>query len=245
MMRVGVSFGLKLFLIVATITGCDTFRDTVPRLSGAPRTGLILEAPALVAVIDGRAKAEARDVIAPLEGDIRRIYGASLEWADYFGKTPTGRVAIRIRIVTLGATFGSRMISSTGFATAAGAAQLNATGAWGLVAGSVIAQQTVLAGSISGEGWWNGAAWADLAVEDLRRSTAVRFTLPIAAEHRESNMLGYVSADRAAQAAWNSVAAQLTRALDAILLHLRDDRGDRLSRSADRDIVVESNGQAT
>jgi hypothetical protein len=145
-----------------------------------------------------------------------------LEWVDYFAKTPAGRVSIRVRIVTLGSSFGSRLVSSVAFARAVGSAQVSATGPWGPVVGSVSSEQSVLAGSLSGEGWWNGAAWLDLEVQDNRGQTPVTFTLPIVAEQRESNMWGYASGDKAAKSAWDRVGVQLTRALDAIARTVRD-----------------------
>jgi hypothetical protein len=48
--------------------------------------------------------------------------------------------------------------------------------------------------------------------------------LPIAAEHRESNMWGYSSGDKAAKTAWQRVSVQLTRAMDAIFRAVRDDQ---------------------
>ncbi|MEK7791534.1 MAG: hypothetical protein AAB306_00105, partial [Pseudomonadota bacterium] len=60
------------------------------------------------------------------------------------------------------------MVSSVAFANAVGSAQASATGPWGSVVGSVSSEQSVLAGSFSGEGWWNGAAWIDLEVQDNR-----------------------------------------------------------------------------
>jgi hypothetical protein len=62
----------------------------------------------------------------------------------------------------------------------------------------------------------------DLEVEDRRAEKPIRFTIPIAAEHQESNMWGYASGDKAARVAWDRVAIQLTRALDVILRSLRD-----------------------
>jgi hypothetical protein len=124
--------------------------------------------------------------------------------------------------VTLGASFGSRLVSTAAFATAAGSAQASATGPWGPVVGSISSEQSVLGGSLSGEGWWNGAAWIDLEVQDYRGPKLVTFTLPIVAEQRESNMWGYASGDRAAKAAWNQVGTQLTRAMDAIARAVRD-----------------------
>jgi hypothetical protein len=182
----------------------------------------VVSPPIFAAVYDGRANTESANAAATLQADLSRIYGSSLEWMDYFAKAPAGRVSLRIRVVTLGSSFGSRLVSSAAFATAVGSAQGSATGPWGLLIGSVSTEQSMLAGSFSGEGWWNGAAWLDLEVQDNRGSVPVQFTVPLVAEHRESNMWGYASGDRAARSAWNQVAVQLTRALDAIARTVRD-----------------------
>ena len=116
-------------------------------------------------------------------------------------------------------------MSSTAFASAVGSAQVHATGPWGPVVGSVSSQQSLLAGSISGEGWWNGAAWIDIEVEDKRGTKSIKFILPIVAEHRELNTWGYASRDKAAGVAWDNASAQITRAIDAVARTVRDQQG--------------------
>ena len=207
---------------LAIFSGCATERYVTPSIQAAPRNGLDLSPPVIGSVFDGRPTQEQSGAVTKLQSDLNRIYGPSIEWGDYFAKTPPGRVAVRVRIVTLGASFGSRLVSAAAFANAVGSAQVNATGPWGPVVGNVSSEQSVMAGSFSGEGWWNGAAWVDLEVEDRRGPSPISFTLPIAAEHRESNMWGYASGDRAAQISWDSVATQLTRALDIIVRTVRD-----------------------
>ena len=219
-----VQIAMVAMIVLALLTGCATERHITPTISEAPRAGLELKPPILGAVFDGRATQEPKDAASRLQADLSRIYGTSIEWNDYFNKTPPGRVAVRIRIVTLGASFGSRLISSTAFANAVGSAQVSATGPWGPIVGSVSSQQSILAGSFSGEGWWNGAAWIDLEVQDYRGTKSISFTIPIAAEHRESNMWGYTSGDKAARTAWQRVAVQLTRAMDTIFRTLRDEQ---------------------
>ncbi len=209
-------------IVLAAFCGCATERYIAPEISEPPRTGLELNPPILGAVFDGRANQEPEDAASLLQSDLSRIYGSSIEWENYFSKAPKGRVTFRIRIVTLGASFGNRLVSSTAFANAVNSAQASASGAWGSVVENVSTQQSVLAGSLSGEGWWNGAAWIDLEVQDYRGSTPISFTLPIVAEHRESNMWGYSSGDKAARIAWQRVSVQLTRALDTILRTVRD-----------------------
>lgn len=208
--------------LVVCLGGCATERTISPSISGSPRTGLVVSPPIVAAVYDGRATQEPKDAAATLQSDLTRLYGPSFEWADYFAKTSAGRVSVRIRIVTLGASFGSRLVSAAAFANAVGSAQVSATGPWGPVVGSVSSQQTVLAGSFSGEGWWNGGAWIDVEVQDNRGQKPITFAVPIVAEHRESNMWGYASGDRAAKMAWDRVGIQLTRALDVIARTVRD-----------------------
>lgn len=213
---------LILLIVLATFTGCATERHVTPTLSEATRVGLDLKPPILGSVFDGRATPEPKDTASQLQADLTRIYGSSIEWNDYFTKTPPGRISIRIRIVTLGATFGSRLISAMAFSNAVSSAQGTAVGPWGAVVGTVSGQQSVFAGSFSGEGWWNGAAWIDVEVQDNRGTMPINFIMPIVAEHKESNMWGYTSGDNAARAAWQRVAVQLTRALDTIFRTVRD-----------------------
>ena len=125
----------------------------------------------------------------------------------------------------LGSSFGSRLVSSTTYATAIQSAQFSATGPWGPVVGSATGSSSVFAGSFSGEGWWNGAAWIDVEIQDKRSATQSRFTIPLAAEHREYNMWGYSSGDKAARKAWENASAQLTRAMDDVLRVVRDAEG--------------------
>lgn len=211
-----------MVLILILLGGCATERAISPSLSGAPRTGLVISPAVFAAVYDGRATQEPKNSAELLQSDLARMYGSSFEWVDYFARTPAGRVSVRIRIVTLGATFGSRLVSSVAFANAIGTAQASAVGPWGPVVGSVSSEQSIMAGSFSGEGWWNGAAWIDLEVQDNRGQKPVYFTLPIVAERRETNMWGNSSGDKAAQLAWDSAAVQLTRALDVIARTIRD-----------------------
>ena len=217
-----LQLAFALLMVLAAFTRCATERHISPTLSEAPRSGLDLRPPILAAVFDGRATQEPKDAASQLQADLTRIYGSSIEWNDYFTKTPPGRVAVRIRIVILGGTFGSRLISAMAFANAVSSAQGSATGPWGPVVGSLSSQQSVLAGSLSGEGWWNGTAWVDLEVQDHRGAEPISFTMPIVAEHRESNMWGYASGDKAARIAWQQVGVQVTRVMDTIFRIVRD-----------------------
>jgi len=66
------------------------------------------------------------------------------------------------------------------YATAVQSASISA-GPWGAVVGSTTGTSSVLGSSITGEGWWNGAAWVDVEVEDHMTSNPVRFTIPLVA----------------------------------------------------------------
>lgn len=134
------SYHIALMILVTVLFGCATERYVSPTFSESPRAGLILKSPVLGAVFDGRTNQDPKDAASQLQADLARIYGSSIEWGNYFTKTPQGRVAVRIRIVTLGASFGSRLVSSSAFATAVSCAQGNATGPWGPVVGSASSQ---------------------------------------------------------------------------------------------------------
>lgn len=218
-----LQMALALITVLIVFSGCATERYISPTLqSEPPRVGLDLNPPIFGAVFDGRASQEPKNEVLQLQEDLRRIYGSSIEWGDYFKKTPPGRVFVRIRFVTLGASFGSRLISTAAFANAISSAQGSANGPWGSVVSSASSQQSVFSGPFSGEGWWNGATWIDVEVQDYRGAVPINFILPIVAEHKESNMWGYASADKAASTAWKQASVQLTRAMDTILRGVRD-----------------------
>ncbi|GBE02161.1 hypothetical protein BMS3Abin08_01603 [bacterium BMS3Abin08] len=128
---------MVVIIVLAGISGCATERHIAPTLSDSPRSGLDLKPPVLCAVFDGRASQEPKDAATQLQEDLKRIYGSSIEWSNYFTKTPQGRVAVRVRLVTLGATFGSRLISTVAFADAVSSARGSAIGSWGTVVGNI------------------------------------------------------------------------------------------------------------
>jgi hypothetical protein len=189
------------------------------------REGLLLKRPVLASVFDGRTAGADPTAATVLQAELAKIYRGSLQWANYFDSVPDGRVALRIRIVTLGSSFGSRLVSSVSYATAVQSANLAATGPWRQVVGTATGTSSIFGGAVSGEGWWNGAAWVDVEVQDRRNTETIRFVVPLAAEHRESNMWGYASGDKAAREAWENVSAQLTRVVDDIIRVLRDSEG--------------------
>lgn len=211
--------------LVIWLTGCATERHISPTITTPVREELSLKTPVLASVFDGRTEGADLTAAATLKAELAKIYGSSLQWASYFDSVPDGRLALRIRIVTLGSSFGSRLVSTISYATAVQSANIAATGPWGQVVGSATGTSSMFGGSVSGEGWWNGAAWVDIEVQDRRNTETVRFVIPLAAEHRESNMWGYTSGDKAARKAWQKVSAQLARAIDDILRVLRDGEG--------------------
>lgn len=213
---------LIMLVAVLAVAGCATQRSIKPLIKTAPRVGLHLKTPVLMSVYDGRTNPLNPGAAATLKAQLQKIYGSNLRWVPYFQKTPSGRVSVRLRIIKLGAKFGSRIISSVAYTNALQSAQVSATGPWGPVVGSVSGTSSVLSGSFSGEGWWNGAAWLDVQIQDNRTSRTYHVTIPLAAEDHKSNILGYASANKAVRAAWNDVATQLTRVMDGILRTLRD-----------------------
>jgi hypothetical protein len=212
-----------LTLTAYFLSGCATERYIAPTISGSPRIGISLEKPILGAVFDGRANKEPKNAASILQRDLSQLYGTSIKWGDYFTEIPKGRVGLRIRIVMLGAKFGSRLFSSVAFVNAVESAQGQASGPWGAVVASASADQSSVAGSFSGEGWWNGVAWIDVEIQDCRGQKAICFVLPIVAEDREANMWGYASGDKAVRTSWERASEQLTRVMDAVLRTVRDE----------------------
>ncbi len=209
-------------LLTIFFTGCSTERYVSPTIVTPQRTDIILIKPVLVAVYDGRTTGKNKGAATALETELKTIYGNNLEWASYFDSTPKNRISIKIRIIEFGSSFGSRLISSVSYAKASHTAQVVATGSWGPIVGTATGSSSVFGSSFSGEGWWNGAVWIDVEVQDHRGTNLVKFTIPLAAEHRESNMWGYSSGDKAARKAWEKVSALLTRTIDDVLVELRD-----------------------
>ena len=203
------------------ITGCATERYVVPKISTQPRIGISLKTPILVSIYDGRTSGGNQESVNILKNELSRIYGKNFEWISYFDETPNGRIAVKFRIVELGSSFGSRLISSVSFENAMQSVKLSAYGPFGSVVGSASGSSSTFGSSFSGEGWWIGAAWVDVEIQDSRAGN-YRFKVPIAAEHKESNMWGYSSGDKAARKAWEKVSAQITRAVDEILIIVRN-----------------------
>ena len=130
---------------------------------------------------------------------------------------------VRIRIIELGANFGSRIVSGIAIANATSTAEVRAQSGWSSVVATATSNQSIFASSFSGEGWWIGTAWVEFEVQDNRKNNDISFSLPIVAESRESNTLGYTSASRAAKRAWNTVSSQLIQTIDSLIMKVRDE----------------------
>ncbi len=219
---------LRFFPILLSLTvllGCATERSISPTIGAQPRHDLILNTPVQASVFDGRAGGNQDQASTQLKNELSRIYGPNLEWVPYFSETPVGRISIKYRIVKLGAEFGSRIITASAYASAVQSYQASVPNPWNPLFISGVSNTSVQAASFAGEGWWNGGVWVDIEVTDNRSGVQSSFTIPIAAEHRESNVWGYSSGDKAAQKAWESVASQITRITDSALRMVRDAEG--------------------
>jgi hypothetical protein len=219
---------IKTFAIIWSLillVGCATERTVTPTINTQPRQGLSLKTPVQASVFDGRTDGSQDQTTIQLENELSRIYGSNFEWVPYFNETPPGRVSIKYRVVKLGANFGSRIITTIGYASAVQSYQASVPNAWNPIFINGVSNTSVQASSFTGEGWWNGGAWVDIEVTDNRSGHQSRFTIPIAAEHRESNVWGYTSGDKAAKKAWETVASQITRITDSALRMVRDAEG--------------------
>ncbi len=225
--RTGTRVAAAILLAIAAsiaFAGCATHRGVVPTVSEAPRPILSLRTPILVSILDGRAeKSNTEETVAAIQGGLCSAYGSSIELVDFFTETPADRVAVRLRILALGADFGSRVVSGVAIATESGTMEVRACADWRPILLTATSSQTVFASSFSGEGWWIGAAWVDLAVQDRRRGRDLRFSIPFVAETKESNTWGYASASRAAEAAWRAIWPRIMQTFDSVLLKVRDE----------------------
>jgi hypothetical protein len=218
---------LVIIFCLLVVSSCAAHRDITPRISDDPRTSIRLDTPVLISILDSRpADQRTRAVVDSLRADLSRIYGDSLEWTDYFSQTPPGRVAVKIRLLALGADFGSRILVASGYSSTSTHANLTASGPWGPVYGTASGESSTFSSAFSGKGWWVGGAWLESAIHDHRTVPPTTFSVPVAAEHKESNMWGYASGDKAAKAAWQRVSQGLVRVMDAILIVVRDSQQD-------------------
>jgi len=211
-------------LFILLFSGCATNRAYIPRLQESSREGLILKSPVLISIFDGRAdKTKSGELTASLKNGLNSAYGKSIQWVDYFDSPREGSVLVKLRIKKMDADFGCRFVVASMVATQYSNAKVAATNGWGPVVASVNAQQNLFGGAFSSEGWWVGTSWIDVEITDARKVTPINFIVPLVAEHNESNLWGYKSAEQANKRAWEKISPQLIQLIDNILIKVRDD----------------------
>lgn len=215
-------FFASVVILFGTV-GCATKRTVLPEISASPRTSLQVETPVLVSVLDARTqKEESKKVVETLKEGLSQTYGNSIEWADYFAQVPDGRTAVKIRLKANEATFGSRVVSATSISNSFTTARAQVSDGWSPVVATASAEQTTFGSAFSAEGWWIGTSWLNLEVVDKHGSQTERFSVPLIAEKKKSNMYGYSSGDAAANEAWSRVGQQLIQVMDKVLITVRD-----------------------
>lgn len=209
-------------LVLLVTTGCATQRSSQPRISASSRSGLSVDTPVLVSVLDARSSgSQSGDAASVLEKDLRTIYGNSIKLTDYFAEVPEGRAAMRIRLKANEATFGSRIVSTSSVEQSFSTARAEASSAWSSVLVTASETQTTLGSTVQTEGWWIGTSWVELKIVDNRGGTRGEFKIPIVAEKKRSNTLGYRTANKVAEEAWSQVEQQLLQVMDEVLLTIR------------------------
>lgn len=215
-----------LLSLLAQSLHAASYRPFTPTLEASYRGDLRVSPPILVAVLDGRTfqdkKGKSAEGAPAISQGILHAYGSAVEPTDFFSPVPSNRVAVKVRIMALGANFGSRIVSGTQIANSWASAQASATSTWGSVFATGQSDQFLVASSFSAEGWWVGTAWLEVTVQDGRANPPIEFTVPLVAEDRQSNLWGYTSADRASRNAWAPVSAQLLSLLDKVCILVRD-----------------------
>ena len=219
-MRKRVSVIFLMLSLILVCNGCATYRTINPSIQGRARV-VELTNPIIISIMDGRATPDVK-IASKLKTSLENMYHGAIKWEDYFSVTPKGDIGIKIRIIELGSNFGSRVITSASYASAYSKGTASAIGPWGVVTANANSNHYLFGGNISADGWWIGTAWIEVKIEDRRQEKHVSFTIPLAAEDKKSNMWGYVSADKAAKAAWDKVSVQLTNLLDNIIMVLKE-----------------------
>lgn len=210
-------------LALVMVSACVGHRGITPSISEPPREGLFLERPVRIAILDVRPdRHDSAEVAAALREGLSRTYGDALFWVPYFESTPADELSLRIRVLACGADFGSRLVRGGAPSAGAWAAASTGSAAWDFVRAEASPRWTLLPADRAGPGWWIGSSWLELQIEDRRFSRGEVSVFPIAAEHRQPNVWGYLSADRAAQRAWSQVAQELVRSIDLVLTTVRD-----------------------
>lgn len=213
---------LSVVLMALVLFGCATQRSSQPRITASSRSSLSVDTPILVSVLDARSTdAKSDDAASILEKDLKDVYGNSIELMDYFGEVPEGRVAVRVRLKANEANFGSRIVSVSTIEQSYSTAHAEASSAWSSVVATASETQTTLGSSVATEGWWIGTSWIELQVVDHRGGERNQFTIPIVAEKKRSNTLGYRTASKVTDEAWSSVEQQFVQVMDEVLIALR------------------------
>lgn len=210
-------------LLLLALAGCATQRTSQPRITATPRSGLSLQRPILVSVLDARSSSsKSEDAGQVLEEDLKKVYGSSIELADYFSEVPEGRVALRLRLKANEANFGSRILSVSTIEQSYTEAESEVVGPWSSVVATASSTNTTLGTSIVGEGWWVGTSWIEFTVIDHRGDQRKRFSVPIVAEQKRQNTFGYQTADQVTEDAWGQVEQQLLQLMDKVVMTVRN-----------------------
>jgi len=210
-------------ILALSLSGCATYKNFSPNIAEPARSTLIVNPPVIVSIFDGRGNREGKQAPAEsIKAGIAAAYPGSVQFSEYFSPTPSGRVRVRIRVQELGSQFGSRIVSGVAVANQFGTATAMATGGWNTVVAQAQSQQTAFGSAMSAEGWWVGTAAIDMEVQDRRNGKNISFSIPLVAEHRESNMWGYASAKAATKRAWEKVSSRMFSTMDSVLMKTRD-----------------------
>lgn len=216
---------MKIISIICAVclAGCTTYKNFSPSISEPARTTLNINPPVIVSVFDGRGNRDGKEKPdASVKAGIAAAYPGSVEFSEYFSPTPSGRVRVRIRLQEMGSQFGSRVISGVAVANQYGAATASATDGWNTVVAQAQSQQSAFGSAMTAEGWWVGTAALEMEIQDKRHGKNISFSIPIVAEHKESNMWGYASAKTATKRAWEKASSRMFSTMDNVLMKTRD-----------------------
>ena len=208
----------SIFILLACLlsTGCTEIFLTKPDLTLTKQPDIALAAPIALAVIDDEAATRGGAYAAQLAKAITDAYPHAIELRAATADDASGRVAVTIRIHHLGAFFNRTVYSvlNAGPETT----ELRGTVAdWDAVAAAAFRTGPVSQGTVFKDiqGNWSGIADLDIVLVDQRPGRAANFTVPLAYEHSQPNVLGYIGAMMLADDAWRTVAPRLAAFLDA------------------------------
>jgi len=202
---------IMLALGLLCMTGCDTYRTSVPVFSATPRTTLKLEEPVLLAVFDARQNKEnSQEIVSAITDGIMHTYPDTFVLTDYFRKSPNGRALLRIRVREFGARFGTQVVSTAQINTAFVNIRSRASAGWDDVISTASMSQLAVQVPIS-RGVWVGGAYIELQVRDQRKNRDENIILPIAAQRT-----------KAISEAWGVAQQHLIDVIDKVLLQIAD-----------------------